>query len=84
MPERIGVWPMQVLPMDMPAELHRRGQDVPGGDIVVASGPLVIMAHGLLSLDPESRKTCWIHSEAGDLDAAEAEAQLRRWSRLPH
>ncbi|MDQ0251791.1 hypothetical protein ACCC88_13305 [Sphingomonas sp. Sphisp140] len=69
--------------MDLPAELHRRGNDVPNGDVIVATGPLVIMAQGLLALDPEARKTCWIHSEAGDLDAAGAEAQLECWSHLP-
>jgi len=71
------------MPMDLPAELHRRGNDVPNGDVIVATGPLVIMAQGLLALDPEARKTCWIHSEAGDLDAAGAEAQLECWSHLP-
>lgn len=76
-----GVRCMQLLPMDMPAELHRRGTDLPGGDMIVAKGPLVIMAHGLLALDPEARKACWIHSDAGDLDAAGAEAQLDRWAR---
>ncbi|MEP9361047.1 hypothetical protein [Sphingomonas sp. KR3-1] len=75
---------MQPLPMDLPAELHRRGSDLPDSDVIVATGPLVIMAHGLLALDPEARKCCWIHSEAGDLDAAEAEAQLEGWSQLPH
>jgi len=74
---------MQAMPMDLPAELHRRGNDVPNGDVIVATGPLVIMAQGLLALDPEARKTCWIHSEAGDLDAAGAEAQLECWSHLP-
>lgn len=75
---------MQTMPMDLPAELHRRGSDVPDGDVIVARGPLVIMAQGLLALDPEARKCCWIHSEAGDLDAAGAEEQLEGWSRLPH
>lgn len=74
---------MQPMPMDLPAELHRRGSDVPNGDVIVATGPLVIMAHGLLALDPEARKTCWIHSEAGDLDAAGAEEQLQCWATLP-
>lgn len=70
--------------MDLPAELHRRGSDVPGDDVIVATGPLVIMAHGLLALAPEERAACWIHSEAGDLDAAEVEEQLQGWSQLPH
>ena len=74
---------MQAMPMDLPAELHRRESDVPNGDVIVARGPLVIMAHGLLALDPEARKTCWIHSAAGDLDAAGAEAQLEHWSQRP-
>lgn len=75
---------MQPLPMDLPAELHRRGSELPGGDIIVATGPLVIMAQGLLALDPEARKCCWIHSEVADLEAAEAEEQLEIWSQLPH
>ena len=75
---------MQPMPMDLPAELHRRGSDLPDGDVIVATGPLVIMAHGLLALDPEARKTCWIHSEIGDLDAAGAEEQLSFWSGMPH
>lgn len=72
------------MPMDLPAELHRRGNDVPGGDVIVARGPLFIIAQGLLALDPEARKSCWIHSEAGDLDAAGAEEQLEGWGRAPH
>jgi hypothetical protein len=75
---------MQVLPMDLPAELHRRSSDMPEGDVIVATGPLVIMAHGLLALAPEERAAFWIHSEAGDLDAADAEEQLEGWSQLPH
>lgn len=75
---------MQPMPMDLPAELHRRAGDMPDGDVIVATGPLVIMAQGLLALAPEDRADCWIHSEAGDLDAAEAEAQLEGWSQLPH
>ena len=70
---------MHSLPRNLPAELHRRGNDVPGGDVIVAKGPLMIMARGLLALDPEARKCCWIHSEAGDLDAAGAEEQLESW-----
>jgi len=75
---------MEPLPRDLPAELHRRGCDVPGGDVIVATGPLAIIAQGLLALAPEDRAACWIHSDAGDLDAAEAEAQLQLWSELPH
>ncbi|MDG2534291.1 hypothetical protein P6144_11575 [Sphingomonas sp. HITSZ_GF] len=75
---------MQVLPMDLPAELHRRGSDVPGGDVIVATGPLAMMARGLLALAPEDRDAFWIHSEAGDLDAAEAEEQVAGWSQFPH
>lgn len=72
---------MQLLPMDIPAEIHRR---IEIGDVVVARGPLVIMAHGLLSLDPDARDTCWIHSELGDLTPAQAQDQLKRWSTLTH
>ncbi len=74
---------MRLLPMDVPAEIHRRvakgeGERLPG-EIVVARGPLVIMAHGLMAIDASSRGDFWIHSELGDLTAAEAEESLRRW-----
>lgn len=38
------------------------------------------MAHGLCAIDPILRRMCWITSEAGDLNAEEAEEVLRIWS----
>ncbi len=74
--------------MDMPAELHRRIEGLEAGtpgsyEVTVAKGPLVIMAHGLMSLDPSAREGCWITSAAGTLSPAEVEEALRRWS-VPH
>ena len=73
------------LPMDIPAEIHRRVEDVEHPDygseeVIVAKGPLIIMAHGLCAIDPILRGTCWITSEAGILSAEEAEEILRVWS----
>lgn len=73
---------MQLMPMNMPAEIHRQIED-PGHarrEVVVAKGPLVIMAHGLCAIDPALRPTCWITSAAGDLSAEQAEEVLRAWS----
>jgi len=73
---------MQLLPMDVPAELHRRA--APGShDRIVARGPLVIMAHGLMALRPKDRAGCWISTSIGDLTAGDAEEALREWS-APH
>lgn len=76
---------MQLLPMNVPAEIHRRIEDGdhPGRarrEMIVARGPLVIMAHGLCAIDPALRHTFWITSEAGDLNAEQAEEVLRIWS----
>jgi hypothetical protein len=76
---------MQLLPMDVPAELHRwlEAEGAAGAnpcEMRVASGPLIIMAYGLMSIDPAERDRFWITSELGDLTASEAEEALRRWS----
>ncbi|MEI9849665.1 MAG: hypothetical protein WDN24_01075 [Sphingomonas sp.] len=76
---------MQPLPMDVPAEIHRwaygEGTGQPcRSEIVVARGPLVIMAHGLMALDPSFRRDCWITGAFGDLTAEDAEEALRRWA----
>ena len=71
---------MQLLPMDVPAEIHRRvKQDA--ADIVVARGPLVMMAHGLIALDAAEQGTCWISTSIGDLSPGDAEEALRNWSK---
>ena len=70
---------MQLLPMDVPAEIHRWASE-DAADVVVAQGPLVIMAHGLMALDPAERGSCWITTAAGDLTAGDVEETLRGWS----
>ena len=76
---------MRLLPMNLPAEIHRWiKDDKPGGaggiDVTVAKGPLVIMAHGLLAIDPRGRAGCRITSAVGDLSPRQAREALRRWS----
>ena len=76
---------MQLLPMDIPAEIHRwvRDEGHPGqecDEVIVARGPLVIMAHGLCAIEPALRSAFFITSEAGNLNAQEAQEVLRVWS----
>ncbi|MBX3563759.1 MAG: hypothetical protein KF730_04190 [Sphingomonas sp.] len=71
---------MQLLPMNVPAEIHR-WVNKDAADVIVARGPLVIMAHGLMALDPAERGSCWIATAAGDLSPGDAEEALRSWSR---
>ena len=61
---------MQLLPMDVPAEIRR------SDSVTVAKGPLVIMAHGLLAIADESRDAYRICSPVGELNAEEAEEAL--------
>lgn len=80
---------MQFLPMDVPAEIHRWVEDgdidAPcRSDILVARGPLVIMAYGLMSIDPAERDGFWITSELGDLTPDQAEEALRHWTDALH
>ncbi|RYY29020.1 MAG: hypothetical protein EOP62_01515 [Sphingomonadales bacterium] len=64
--------------MNAPAEIYRRvRQDAAA--VIVARGPLVIMAHGLMALAPVDRGTCWIHYAGGDVSPGEAEEALRIW-----
>jgi hypothetical protein len=70
---------MQLFPMDVPAVMHRVA--AAGDEIVVARGPLVIMAHGLMALDPKDRKGCWISTQVGDLTPYDAEQALQGWSK---
>ena len=72
---------MLILPMDLPAEIHRwiDGESC-RTDVTVAKGPLVIMAHGLLAIDPKGREGCWITSAMGELTPRQARAVLKRWS----
>ncbi len=76
---------MMHLPMDMPAEIHRWAEDGATGrslrsEIVVAKGPLLIMAHGLMSIDPAARGHFWITSSIGDLTNEDVAEALREWS----
>ena len=76
---------MQILPMDLPAEIHRwadeDASELPRRcEITVARGPLIIMAYGLMAIDPAEREGFWITSAMGDLTPGEAEEALRRWN----
>jgi hypothetical protein len=70
---------MQLLPMNLPAEIHRV-DDGSGGCSRVARGPLIIMAHGLLSIAAERRDGFMIRSPLGELNAEQVEEVLRRWT----
>jgi hypothetical protein len=77
---------MQLPPMSAPAEIHRRIEgNIESGwkssEVIIARGPLVIMAHGLCAIRPELRRGCWIRSDVGDLSADEAEKVLRSWEK---
>lgn len=71
--------PMQLLPMNLPAEIHRV-DDGSGGCSRVARGPLIIMAHGLLAIAAERRDGFTIRSPLGELNAEQVEEVLRRWT----
>jgi hypothetical protein len=71
---------MLLMPMDVPAEIHRVDAAGVRNVDAVARGPLVIMAHGLMAIDPARRRAFMIRSALGEMDAAQAEAVLRRWS----
>ena len=70
---------MTLLPMDLPAEIHRRTIDQ-ATEVTVARGPLVIMAYGLMAIDPAERDCFWITSPLGDLSPEAAEDVLRQWN----
>ena len=74
---------MQLMPMYTPAELIRRGAGNADG-VMVAKGPLVIMAHGLLALAPRDRRGMRISSALADLTPTQAEAALRLWQGPAH
>jgi hypothetical protein len=76
---------MQLLPMNVPAELHRMigdsgDCDASTAQVTVARGPLVIMAYGLMAIDPAERDCFWITSAAGDLTPDATEEVLREWN----
>jgi hypothetical protein len=72
---------MQFIPMDLPAEMHRRaaGPSAAAKDVTVAKGPLVILAHGLMAIDPAERSNFWIASAAGRMNPTDVEAALHAW-----
>jgi hypothetical protein len=74
---------MRFIPMTAPAELHRHGVTGEGSDVRVAAGPLLIMAHGLMSIPPRERGRFWITSTHGELTPDQTEAALRAWQRGP-
>ncbi|UZK66114.1 hypothetical protein [Sphingomonas sp. M1-B02] len=67
---------MLLMPMNVPAAIHRRCERA---DTIVAEGPLLIMAHGLMALAPENRADCWISTKLGNLMPHDAEIMLRNW-----
>ncbi|OAN58871.1 hypothetical protein [Sphingomonas sp. TDK1] len=75
---------MRLPAMNAPAELRRRIVDAaPLADdriVVVARGPLVLMAHGLCAVEPPLREDCWIEAEGGMLTAEETMALLHHWT----
>ena len=86
--ENGGILVTPLPPMDAPAVLHRRIEEIDPAthrmrDVIVAEGPLVIMAYGLLSMEPAERVRLWISSPAGNLDSAETEEAIERWRAPP-
>ncbi len=75
---------MALLPVDVPAAIYRRARDaepgVAGEETLVAKGPLVIMAHGLMAIAPEDRDAFCIRCALGCFDAGEIEEALRGWT----
>ncbi|MBO9711418.1 hypothetical protein [Sphingomonas sp.] len=74
--------------MDTPAEIHRalgleEAEERGVWEVVVARGPLVIMAHGLVAIDPDGDAGCWITSAEGSLTPRQASAALLDWERPP-
>ncbi|AJP71085.1 hypothetical protein [Sphingomonas hengshuiensis] len=72
--------------MSAPAELRRRVDDAAvgaGDDVLVAQGPLIIMAYALTSMPDAAREACTIATAVGDYSASEAAALLRHWSLSP-
>lgn len=81
---------MLLPPMHAPAQIRRLPVAKDGGAEsaiaerpIVAEGPLVIMAYGILALDEAEQDQFWIESPAGDLSSQEAREMLRRWSSAP-
>ncbi len=76
---------MQLPPMNAPAVLHRRLGPIDAcgsvpSDVIVARGPLIILAYGLLSVSPADRDALWISVEQDNLMPGEVEEAMRRWS----
>jgi hypothetical protein len=74
---------MRPIPMNAPAELHRRVCMGAEGDQTAATGPLLILAHGLMAIDPAQRDRYWITGTMGDLSPRQVEAALHAWQRGP-
>ncbi len=76
---------MQLPPMNAPAVLHRRLDPIDRcgsvpGDVIVARGPLIILAYGLLSVQPADRDALWISVDQGALMPGEVEEAMRQWN----
>jgi len=80
-----GLFADQLFPMSTPAALYRCACTKVQSCLTdthepVATGPLIIMVHGLLALPPERRGDFKISSRIGDLDADGAAEAIRFWS----
>ena len=70
--------PTRIVAMNAPATLMRVVEDEA---VMVARGPFVIMAHGLLAIPADHRDGFWIETPDGDVSAADTEAALSAWMR---
>ena len=79
-----GILADYFLPMSAPAALYRcacaEGDSCGEEHDPVASGPLIIMVHGLMALPPERRDAFKISGTFGELTAADAAEAIRQWS----
>lgn len=77
---------MPKIAMDEPATLCRRignvihsGRDEP--EMVVATGPFIIMAAGYLALDATDRDAFCIRCAQGEVESSEVEEAMLEWRR---
>lgn len=78
---------MRLPPMHAPAELCRQSvgnatRAGEGGDVavVIARGPLVLMAHGLCAVEAGERGDWWIEADGERFSAEDTLALLRHWN----
>jgi hypothetical protein len=72
------------VPRDSPAQINRRLPCETGDQcITVASGPLLIMAHGLMAIEADVREDMWITSQGRDFTPQQAAEALSAWLKPP-